>query len=283
MDDRLLEVYELAARGEVEGARALLVSLEDVPPQGRAEMEAFLNSVASGGEVETVEAVGAGLAGPMGYAPEDGRMLQPDVVPFRCLHCGCDVHTQRRVLLNTALFTFLGWDEVDAGARVVVCAGCGHCAWFVHAMPGALQAMADRDDPRWAVLGEGDAPCTVCSFRQSVEGSARLNTRGLTLLGLEWLNQGARTKACLRCGHVRWSRRGTRPWGGSVDAVSDACRACGGGDVAQRPVLLNTRLATHLGFDWLNEGARLRECPCGALDWFVRPRAPSALPAAPSK
>lgn len=44
------------------------------------------------------------------------------------------------------------------------------------------------EDLRWAIRGEGDAPCRVCGFREADEGTARLSTRGLTFLGLEWLN-----------------------------------------------------------------------------------------------
>lgn len=279
VDDGLLEVYERAAAGDVPGARSLLAGLT-VPARQRAEMEAFLDGLQSGGEVETVEAVDSTLEGPTGRGAQ-ARALEADPMPFRCLHCGGEAHATRNVLLDSALFSFLGWDAVDAQARMVSCAACGHCAWFTHAAPGALQAMARRDDPRWDLQGEG-APCPVCGFRGAVEGSAQLNTRGLTILGLDWLNRGARTESCQRCGHVRWSAPGTDPWGEPVEAAPGACRACDGVVVEERRVLLNTPLVTNLGLDWLNEGARLRACSCGALDWFVRPLAGIPAPASPN-
>lgn len=279
MDDRLLEVYELAALGDTAAARAMLASLGEVPAEQRAEMEAFLDASESNGPIEDVDALESTLAGPTQLAGPGARQeVRPDVVPFRCLHCGGEVHTTGRALLNTALFTFLGWDAVEETARVVMCAACGHCAWFVHAMPGALQAMASPDDSRRSIQGEGEAPCRVCGFRGVREGTARLHSRGLTFLGLEWLNEGARTESCLRCGHIRWSRRSSRPWGQPADHRVGACMACGGEDVSEQEALLNSPLMTHLGLDWLDGGARLRSCRCGGLDWFVRP-----LPAASSK
>lgn len=63
MDERLLEVYELAALGDTAGARAALSSVGDVAPEHRAEMEAFLEALEPEGPVEEVDALESGSPG----------------------------------------------------------------------------------------------------------------------------------------------------------------------------------------------------------------------------
>lgn len=64
MDDHLLEVYELAMMGDVAAARTLLGTL-DSEPEDVAEMESFLESLESGGEVQEMAGADAmgGLTG----------------------------------------------------------------------------------------------------------------------------------------------------------------------------------------------------------------------------
>jgi predicted nucleic-acid-binding Zn-ribbon protein len=46
--------------------------------------------------------------------------------------------------------------------------------------------------------------CPHCGGDHFVEGSAQLNTSGLTFFGLDWANRSAATLACVTCGRVEW-------------------------------------------------------------------------------
>jgi predicted nucleic-acid-binding Zn-ribbon protein len=47
------------------------------------------------------------------------------------------------------------------------------------------------------------------------------------------------------------------------------CPHCGRADFEARKILLNTRGATFLNFDWLNRTAVTLKCQnCGRLEWF---------------
>ena len=46
--------------------------------------------------------------------------------------------------------------------------------------------------------------CSHCGGLEFDEGSALLNTTGLTLLGLDWANREANLLICTACGHVEW-------------------------------------------------------------------------------
>lgn len=46
--------------------------------------------------------------------------------------------------------------------------------------------------------------CLLCKNQFFYEGSALLNTRGMTFFGLDWLNEGAFTLTCTGCGFIHW-------------------------------------------------------------------------------
>ncbi|HHV63773.1 MAG TPA: hypothetical protein GXX46_01645 [Peptococcaceae bacterium] len=46
--------------------------------------------------------------------------------------------------------------------------------------------------------------CLHCNYDRFDKGTALLNTRGLTFLDLDWLNEGATTLTCKRCGFIHW-------------------------------------------------------------------------------
>ena len=46
--------------------------------------------------------------------------------------------------------------------------------------------------------------CPHCGGTHFYEGSALLDKRGSSMLGLEWLGGSATTLTCVRCGHVEW-------------------------------------------------------------------------------
>jgi predicted RNA-binding Zn-ribbon protein involved in translation (DUF1610 family) len=56
----------------------------------------------------------------------------------------------------------------------------------------------------------------------------------------------------------------------TVKGTKLTCSHCQGDKFIERPALLNTRGMTFMGWDWLNEGARVFQCSdCGHLEWFI--------------
>ena len=51
--------------------------------------------------------------------------------------------------------------------------------------------------------------CEHCGHAEFNEGSAQLNTAGMTFLGLDWANRTATTLMCAACGRIQWY--GKRP------------------------------------------------------------------------
>ncbi|CAM5215766.1 putative nucleic-acid-binding Zn-ribbon protein OS=Ureibacillus acetophenoni OX=614649 GN=SAMN05877842_106165 PE=4 SV=1 [Ureibacillus acetophenoni] len=52
--------------------------------------------------------------------------------------------------------------------------------------------------------GEIEVSCIHCKHNKFEQGKAMLNTRGLTFLDLEWLNDEVTTLLCKRCGFIHW-------------------------------------------------------------------------------
>ncbi len=46
--------------------------------------------------------------------------------------------------------------------------------------------------------------CLHCKYDRFEIGKALLNTRGMTFLDLDWLNENATTLICKRCGYIHW-------------------------------------------------------------------------------
>lgn len=46
--------------------------------------------------------------------------------------------------------------------------------------------------------------CPHCGHGEFAEGSAQLNTAGMTFLNLDWANKSATTLACMNCGLIQW-------------------------------------------------------------------------------
>lgn len=46
--------------------------------------------------------------------------------------------------------------------------------------------------------------CPVCKGVNFVERTTMLNSRGMTFLGLDWLNQSALNYICETCGYIFW-------------------------------------------------------------------------------
>ncbi|MCF8012329.1 MAG: hypothetical protein K9L17_13580 [Clostridiales bacterium] len=46
--------------------------------------------------------------------------------------------------------------------------------------------------------------CIHCKHTKFELGKALLNSRGLTFLDLDWLNESAKILICKRCGYIHW-------------------------------------------------------------------------------
>ncbi len=235
---------------------ALAVDPEDVEA---LDLQAYLQQASSGG-LPVLE--------PDATVPEPTRPVDP--LALACLLCGEACYERGTVLLNTRFASLMGWDMANRAAQIIVCSECSFVHWFVAGAPGIYQALG-HDDSRVALQpASGPFSCQVCTYAEAVEVQRQINTRGLTLLGLDWLNRSATAQGCKRCGYLHW---GPGPWRGRQppkdlrDGVR--CLCCGGATWQKRKALLNSRAMTLLGLDWLDEGAQVWDChDCRALHWF---------------
>ena len=46
--------------------------------------------------------------------------------------------------------------------------------------------------------------CSHCEHQEFEQGSAQLNTAGMTLMNLDWANRSAATLVCANCGQIQW-------------------------------------------------------------------------------
>ncbi len=77
---------------------------------------------------------------------------------------------------------------------------------FLHALKRGYQAAFGPQE--YEVEGK-QVQCSHCGNQTFAEGSAQLNTVGLTFLGLDWANKSATTLMCSACGRIEWF--GQRP------------------------------------------------------------------------
>jgi predicted nucleic-acid-binding Zn-ribbon protein len=68
----------------------------------------------------------------------------------------------------------------------------------------AAKAFKDSMGPGQYTAGGKVVLCPHCEGNTFVEGSAQLNTSGMTFLNLDWANKSATTLACTNCGRIQW-------------------------------------------------------------------------------
>ncbi len=56
--------------------------------------------------------------------------------------------------------------------------------------------------------------CVHCGHDRFEPGNALLNTRGMTYLGLDWLNESTKILICKRCGFIHWFNKVVSPTDG---------------------------------------------------------------------
>lgn len=75
---------------------------------------------------------------------------------------------------------------------------------FGRAFKRAGKAFAGTMGPGQYTASAKKVTCPHCNEDVFAEGTAQLNTWGMTLLSLDWANRSATTLACTQCGHVQW-------------------------------------------------------------------------------
>jgi hypothetical protein len=71
------------------------------------------------------------------------------------------------------------------------------------------RAVAKGKAPCEFVINGQDVKCPLCGHDKFLEGTALLNTPGMTFAGLDWLNKNAHTLLCNECSMIMWF--GARP------------------------------------------------------------------------
>lgn len=66
-----------------------------------------------------------------------------------------------------------------------------------------MAAPDDRNGERFTLMGR-PLKCPHCGHGAFHQGSALLNTAGMTFFNLDWANRSATTLACTQCGHIDW-------------------------------------------------------------------------------
>ncbi|MEE0613286.1 DNA-binding protein [Collinsella stercoris] len=61
----------------------------------------------------------------------------------------------------------------------------------------------DESGARYSVAGL-EVKCPHCGGTRFFEGSALLDSRGMSFMGFDWASKGAMTLTCAHCGHVDW-------------------------------------------------------------------------------
>ncbi len=77
-------------------------------------------------------------------------------------------------------------------------------AGFFKSLKRGVQAVAASHNIHTYELQGKVIICPHCNANEFDEGSALLNTAGLTFLNLDWANRSATVLACRKCGQVQW-------------------------------------------------------------------------------
>jgi ribosomal protein L37E len=61
-----------------------------------------------------------------------------------------------------------------------------------------------KSDPISVEIHGRKLVCVACGHDEFRKQEAQLNTAGMTLFNLDWLNKSATCYVCARCGHIDW-------------------------------------------------------------------------------
>lgn len=75
---------------------------------------------------------------------------------------------------------------------------------FLQAFKRGVKAASGPSGPGPYTAQGKAVSCSHCGIAEFAEGSAQLNTAGMSFLNLDWANKSATTLACSQCGLVHW-------------------------------------------------------------------------------
>ena len=75
---------------------------------------------------------------------------------------------------------------------------------YIKALKRAAKATTDSLGPGQYAVDAKKVTCPHCGNQEFSEGSAQLNTAGMTFIGFDWANKSAHTLLCSKCGRIEW-------------------------------------------------------------------------------
>ena len=75
---------------------------------------------------------------------------------------------------------------------------------FFDALKAGVKGFKDANGPRTFTVAGRPVRCPHCGEDTFVPGDALLNTRGATMVNLDWLNPSANILICAECGRIEW-------------------------------------------------------------------------------
>jgi uncharacterized protein len=75
---------------------------------------------------------------------------------------------------------------------------------FFKALKKGIKAASSSMGPGCYRVEEKLVTCPHCSSKEFSEGTAQLNSVGMTFIGLDWADKSAHTLLCSKCGRVEW-------------------------------------------------------------------------------
>ena len=75
---------------------------------------------------------------------------------------------------------------------------------FFEALKAGLKGFKEGTEPAEYSVGDRPVRCPHCGESRFAVGDALLNTRGATLLNLDWVNPSATILVCAECGRIEW-------------------------------------------------------------------------------
>ena len=75
---------------------------------------------------------------------------------------------------------------------------------FFERLKAGLAGAAEAFGPGGYQVEGRQVTCPHCGSEEFAEGSAQLNTAGMTFIGLDWANRSAYTLMCAQCSRIEW-------------------------------------------------------------------------------
>ena len=77
-------------------------------------------------------------------------------------------------------------------------------ARFFDALKAGVKGFMEANDPSAYAVADKPVRCPHCGGSKFTPSSALLNTRGLTVFGVDWADPKASILICGECGRIEW-------------------------------------------------------------------------------